>query len=32
MVQRKAGTVALIFGVSSFLMFAVGMVLVSQAD
>jgi hypothetical protein len=32
MVQRKVGTVALIFVVSSFLMFAVGMVLVSQAD
>ncbi|MDR2427379.1 MAG: hypothetical protein LBD19_00305 [Endomicrobium sp.] len=32
MVQKKAGTVALIFVVSSFLMFAVGMVLVPQAD
>jgi hypothetical protein len=32
MVQRSAGTVALIFVVSSFLMFAVGMVLVSQAE
>ena len=32
MAQRKAGTVALIFVVSSLLMFAVGMVLVSQAD
>ncbi|MDR1245029.1 MAG: hypothetical protein LBJ98_03520 [Endomicrobium sp.] len=32
MVQRKVATVALIFVVSSFLMFAVGMVLVSQAD
>jgi hypothetical protein len=32
MVQRKARTVALIFVVSSFLMFAVGMVLVSQTE